>query len=371
MTIRDVINELNCLAPFKYAEEFDNVGLLVGNANSELKGILVSHDATKGVVEEAVNKNCNLIVCFHPILFKGLKSITGKNYVEQSVIHAIKNDISIVAIHTALDNNFSGVNDLFRKALELEDPEILIPKTGTIKKLVTYVPIDSIEKVKTELFNAGAGAIGNYDHCSFVSDGIGSFRGNDISNPTYGTKGEIQHEKEKMLSVTFHQHLESKVLKSLFNSHPYEEVAYEITTLENTNQKIGLGMVGRLSNEMTSEEFLNHVKNKLGLKFLRHSANLNKKISKVAVLGGSGSFAIPNAKSSGVEAFVTADLKYHDFFSAENEILLIDAGHFETEQFIKSFLFDYLSKKITNFAPALSGGKVILSTTNTNPVKYF
>jgi len=371
MTIQAAINELNNLAPLYYAEDFDNTGLLIGNAESLLSGILVSHDATEEVVQEAVDKDCNLIVCFHPILFKGLKSINGKNYVEKSVIKAIKHDIAIFAIHTALDNDFLGVNDLLRKALGLEDPEILIPKKDTIKKLTTYIPIDSLEIVKSALFKVGAGAIGNYDNCSFVTEGTGSFKGNELSKPTYGEKGIIQHEKEMMLSITFHRHLKSKILKKLFQIHPYEEVAYEITTLENPNQKIGMGMVGKLREPMSSDAFLLLVKEKLGLKFLRHSKKIDKKITKVAVLGGSGAFAIPNAKRAGAEAFVTSDLKYHDFFSAENEILLVDAGHFETEQFIKSFLFDYLSKKITNFAPALSGGKVILSTTNTNPVKYF
>ena len=371
MTIQHVINELNILAPLNYAEDFDNVGLLVGNPNNDLTGILVAHDATKDVVDEALQLGCNLIVCFHPILFKGLKTITGKNYVEKSVIHAIKNDISIVAIHTAFDNDAFGVNDLLRKALDLEKPEILIPKKGTIKKLVTYVPKESTENVKNALFAVGAGAIGNYENCSFVSDGMGSFKGNEHSNPVYGEKGETHQEAEHMLSITFAKHLESKVLSALFRSHPYEEVAYEITTLENKNQKLGLGMVGKLMKSMDCEAFLEHVKSRLGIKFIRHSALIDKKIEKVAVLGGSGAFAIEEAKRSGAQAFVTSDLKYHDFFSAENEILLIDAGHFETEQFIKSFLFDYLSKKITNFAPALSGGKVILSTTNTNPVKYF
>lgn len=371
MTIQAAINELNNLAPLHYAEDFDNTGLLVGNASETLTGIIVSHDATEEVVAEAVAKDCNLVVCFHPILFKGLKSINGKNYVERSIIKAIKHDVAIYAIHTALDNDFYGVNDLLRKALGLEEPEIIIPKSGTIKKLTTYVPIDAIDSVKSALFEAGAGAIGNYDNCSFITEGVGSFKGNELSNPTYGVKGKLQHEKEMMLSLTFHKHLEGKILKALFSSHPYEEVAYEIITIENLNQKIGMGMVGKLKESMSSEAFLSLVKERLGLKFLRHSKLIDKKITKVAVLGGSGAFAIENAKRAGAEVFVTSDLKYHDFFTAENDILLIDAGHFETEQFIKSFLFDYLSKKITNFAPALSGGKVILSTTNTNPVKYF
>ena len=364
MIIQEVINHLEEFAPLTYSEDFDNVGLLVGNKNNKLTGILVTLDTIEDVVDEAIQNNCNLIVSFHPIIFKGLKKITGKSYVERTVLKAIKNDIAIYAIHTALDNAIEGVNDAICKQLELVNKQILIPQKQTIKKLTTFVPVKEAEKLRMALFNAGAGNIGNYTHCSFNSEGIGTFNGNENSNPTKGAKGEIHKEQETKITVTYARHNESNILKTLFESHSYEEVAYEITTLENTNQHIGMGMVGELQNPMDEKHFLNFVKTKMNTPLIRHTSLSGKNIKKIAVLGGSGSFAIEAAKASGAHAFITADLKYHDFFTAENELLLLDIGHFESEQFTKNILVAFLTKKITNFA-------VVLSKTITNPVKYF
>ena len=364
MIIQEVINHLEEFAPLAYAEDFDNVGLLVGNKNNELTGILVTLDTIEEVVDEAIQNNCNLIVSFHPIIFKGLKKITGKSYVERTVLKAIKNDIAIYAIHTALDNAMEGVNDAICQQLELVNKQILIPQKQTIKKLTTFVPVKEAEKLRMALFNAGAGNIGNYTHCSFNSEGIGTFNGNENSNPTKGAKGDIHKEQETQITVTYARHFESNILKALFESHSYEEVAYEITTLENTNQHIGMGMIGELKNSMDEKHFLNFVKTKMNTPLIRHTSLLGKNIKKIAILGGSGSFAIEAAKVSGADAFLTADLKYHDFFTAENQLLLLDIGHFESEQFTKNLLVAFLIKKITNFA-------VVLSKTNTNPVKYF
>ncbi|MBT8244665.1 MAG: Nif3-like dinuclear metal center hexameric protein [Winogradskyella sp.] len=363
MVVQDVINHLHDLAPLAYAEDFDNVGLLVGDKNQSVSGILVTLDTLEAVVDEAIENNCNLIVSFHPIIFKGLKKLTGKNYVERVVIKAIQNNIAIFAIHTALDNAFQGVNSIICDQLGLKNKQILIPKKGTIKKLTTYVPKEKAELLRQSLFKTGAGNIGNYDNCSFNTNGIGTFKGNDNSNPVIGQKGQLQNENETQVNVTFHKHLESKVLKSLFEAHPYEEVAYEITTLDNTNQHIGMGMVGDVEDPQVESDFLKFVKEKMNATSVRHSKLLNKPVKKVAVLGGSGAFAIDAAKAAGADIFITADLKYHDFFSAENDIVVADIGHYESEQFTKTFLVDYLSKKNTSFA-------IILSNTNTNPVKY-
>ncbi|WP_426431278.1 Nif3-like dinuclear metal center hexameric protein [Winogradskyella sp. HB-48] len=363
MTVQDVINQLHDLAPLSYAEDFDNVGLLVGDKNQTVSGILVTLDTLEAVVDEAIEKNCNLIVSFHPIIFKGLKKLTGKTYVERVVIKAIQNNIAIFSIHTALDNAFQGVNSIICDQLELQNKKILIPQSGTLKKLQTYIPNEKADELRIALFAAGAGNIGNYDSCSFNLEGKGTYRGNEESNPTLGKKGELHTENETLISVVFAKHLESKVLKALFSTHPYEEVAYEITTLDNTNQYIGMGMIGELKIEMDEIECLKYIKQKMNTECIRHSKLLDKPIKKIAILGGSGSFAIGAAKAAGADLLVTADLKYHDFFSAENNIVLADIGHYESEQFTKSFLVDYLSKKITNFA-------VVLSKTNTNPVKY-
>ncbi|WP_432412931.1 Nif3-like dinuclear metal center hexameric protein [Rasiella sp. SM2506] len=364
MTVQDVITILNDYAPLHYAEDFDNTGLLVGDATSKVSGVLVTLDTLEAVVDEAIENNCNLIVSFHPIIFSGLKNLTGKTYVERTVQKAIKNDISIFAIHTALDNSWNGVNAKICDVLGLQNRKILVPKSQTIQKLTTYVPSSNTELVRNALFETGAGTIGNYSHCSFTTEGQGSFKGEDGSTPKVGKIGELHFETESQLSVTFPKHLQANILRTLFNSHPYEEVAYEITTLENSHQQLGMGMIGEITEAVSEKEFLSTVKSKFKTGCVKHSALTNKTIKKVAVLGGSGSFAIKAAKAQGADAFVSADFKYHDFFQAENQILLCDVGHYESEQYTKDLLVAILTKKITNFA-------VVLSQTNTNPISYF
>lgn len=363
MKIKTILAVLEEMAPLAYAESFDNVGLLVGNENATCSGILVCHDALEIVIDEAVAKNCNLVVCFHPILFSGLKKITGKNYVERSIIKAIKNDIAIYAVHTALDNHQNGVNKIFCNALGLKNTKILIPKNDFIQKLVTYTVPENADLLRNALFDAGAGKIGNYENCSFNSTGIGTYKGNENSNPVIGNKFELTRSEELKIEVTYEKHLQRNILKALFENHIYEEVAYEIYNLQNSHQNIGLGMIGELDEEMSELSFLQMVKTKMQVEAIRHSSFLNKKIKKVAVLGGSGSEAISKAIQAGADAFLTADLKYHQFYEAENQILLADVGHFESERYTKNYIVDYLTKKMPNFA-------IILSEENTNPVKY-
>jgi dinuclear metal center YbgI/SA1388 family protein len=363
MIIKDITNYIEELAPLNYAEDFDNVGLLVGNYNTRITGVLVTLDTLEETVNEAIAKKCNLIVSFHPIIFSGLKKLNGNSYVERVVLKAIKNDIAIYATHTALDNSKSGVSAKMCEVLSLKNTRILIPKTGIIKKLTTYVPIINADPLKMALFSAGAGNIGNYDKCSYTVVGDGTFRGNEDSNPFVGEKGTLHTEKEAKISVIYESKNETAILKALQKNHPYEEIAYEIVTTENVHQDIGMGMIGELSSEMEEKEFLFFLKKTMKTDCVRHSALINKKIKKVAVLGGSGSFAISNAKKAGADAYVSADFKYHEFFTAEHSILLADIGHYESEQFTKNLLVDYLTKKFSNFA-------VILSEKSTNPIYY-
>jgi len=363
MTIKDITNYIEELAPLKYAEDFDNVGLLVGNYNTTITGVLVTLDTLENVVDEAIEKKCNLIVSFHPIIFSGLKKLNGNNYVERIVLKAIKNDIAIYAIHTALDNSIMGVSAKMAEVLELENTKVLIPKKGLIKKLTTYVPLKDSENVRTALFKAGAGAIGNYDNCSFNTNGIGTYKGNSESNPVIGEKGKLHSENETFISVIFEKHLQSNILKALFEVHPYEEVAYDIVTTDNLHQNIGMGMIGELSKFMTENDFLSLLKQRFNLQCIRHSKLLNKPIKKIAVLGGAGSFAIEDAKCSGADIYISSDFKYHEFFKAENQFVLADIGHYESEQFTKNLLVDYLTKKFRNFA-------IVLSENNTNPINY-
>ena len=358
-----MIGVLEQLAPLAQAEDFDNVGLLVGDEQAEVSGILVTLDTLENVVDEAISKNCNLIVSFHPIIFGGLKKLTGTTYVERVVIKAIRNNIGIFSMHTALDNTSDGVNAKICEVLGIKNPKILIPKKGSIKKLTTYVPKDGAEQLKEALFAAGAGNIGNYSHCSFGTDGTGSYRAGKDAKPVKGEIGTTHYEDETQINMIFPQPNEDKILRALFASHPYEEVAYEIFALENADQNLGMGMIGKLEKAMDITDFLRLVKKRMDTGSIRHSKILDKKVQKVAVLGGSGAFAIGAAKAAGAHVFITSDVKYHQFFESEDKMVIADIGHYETEQFTKNLLVDYLKEKIPNFAIRLSESK-------TNPIKY-
>src|SRR5690554_3215763 len=295
MKLQHIISVLEQMTPTAYAEDFDNVGLLVGNPNQEISGVLVCHDALENVIEEAIREKCNLVVCFHPILFSGLKKITGKSYVERAVIKAIKNDIAIYAVHTALDNHKNGVNKIMCDALGIKNPKMLVEKENFIYKLVTYTPSDNANQVRNALFEAGAGNIGNYDNCSFNSEGKGTYKGNEDSNPVVGKIDEFVIAKEVKIEVTFEKHLQNKILKALFDNHLYEEVAYEIYKTENKHQNIGLGMIGELETAQNEKDFLLFVKQTMKTAVVRHSGFMGEKVKKIAVLGGSGAFAISAA----------------------------------------------------------------------------
>ena len=363
MIIKDITDYLEELAPLDYAEDFDNVGLLIGNYSDSVTGVLVTLDTLEKTVEEAITKKCNLIVSFHPIIFGGIKKLNGNSYVERVVLKAIQNDIAIYATHTALDNSKNGVSAKISEVLGLKNNKILLPKKGILKKLTTFVPIENAEKLRNALFNAGAGNIGNYDRCSFNIDGEGTYRGNQNSNPTIGKKGENHTENETQISVLYESKNEATILASLQKNHPYEEISYHLLTTENVHQNIGMGMIGDLPTEMEENEFLLFLKERMKTACIRHSNLINKKIKKVAVLGGSGSFAISDAIKAGADAYVSADFKYHEFFKAENKIILADIGHYESEQFTKNLLVDYLTKKFSNFA-------IVLSEESTNPIYY-
>lgn len=364
MIVNDFIEAIEELSPSYYAEDFDNTGLLIGEKSMEVTGALITLDALESVVDEAIETRCNLIISFHPIVFSGLKKLNNKTYVERVVHKAIKHDIAIYAMHTALDNVSTGVNAMICEKLGLMNTSVLIPKPKTIKKLTTYVPKANAEEVRNALFEAGGGSIGNYDLCSFNIEGIGTFNGNENSNPRLGEPGKTQFEKEIQINLTFSAHLQSKILKALFESHPYEEVAYEVETLENNDQHRGIGMVGELEVPLGITEVLSYIKEVFKTKVIRHSELNDRPIHRIAVLGGSGAFAIDKAKAAKADLYITADLKYHDFYKAENQIILADIGHYESEQYTKDLIHAYLTKKFPNFA-------LVLSNINTNPIQYY
>jgi len=364
MIVKEVTDIIETLAPPEYAEDFDNVGLLVGDPQSRVEGILVTLDTLEKVVDEAIDKKCNLIISFHPILFSGLKKITGATYVERTVMKALKHGVAIYAIHTALDNAWEGVNAKLAEVLGLQDRRMLILQKGTLRKLTTYVPEADAETLKEALFAAGAGQIGKYSHCSFSVSGKGSFKAGEGAIPAKGLVGQIHHEPEAQLHLVYPREREKMILEALLKNHPYEEVAYEILALENVHPQIGMGMIGTLEKAIDELDFMALVKKCLGVSVIRHSGFLGRKVRKIAVLGGSGAFAIGHAKAAGADVLVTSDIKYHQFFEAEEQLLLLDVGHFESEQFTKTLLLDYLTKKIPNFA-------ISLSESITNPIKYY
>jgi dinuclear metal center YbgI/SA1388 family protein len=364
MKLFEITNFLEAFAPLNYQEDYDNSGLIIGSPDDEIHAALVSLDCTEQIVDEAIEKNCNLIISHHPIVFKGLKKLNGKNYVERVVMKAVKNNIALYAIHTNLDSMHDGVNAEICKRLGVVDTKILAPKAGILKKLVTFCELKDAENLRNALFNAGAGNISHYSDCSFNVDGIGTFKGDEQSKPTLGKAGVREYANETRIEVIFKTQDERKILLALFENHPYEEVAYDIYALENHLQSVGAGMVGCLPQALDGEDFLRLVKHNMRAKVLRHTAILPKKIKKVAVCGGSGSFLLKNAIAAGADAFVTADFKYHEFFDAEDKIIIVDIGHFESEQFTSNLLIDNIQEKFPNFA-------IRLTEHNTNPINYF
>jgi dinuclear metal center YbgI/SA1388 family protein len=364
MKIGEVISFLETVAHPSLQEHYDNAGLLTGNADWECKGIICSLDAIEDVVKEAIEKKCNLIVAHHPIIFGGLKKINGKNYVERTVITAIKNDIAIYAIHTNLDNVIDGVNGRMAKMLGLQNVSILSPKPGTLKKLYTCVPSDKAEQVRNAIFAAGAGHIGNYSECSFNTEGEGTFRPLDGTNPYVGETGKLHQEKELRIEVILPAHLENKIITAMRSAHPYEEVAFDIVDLSNLNIGLGSGVIGELTGPMEEKKFLGFLKEVFQLQVVRHTLLSVRKVKKVAICGGAGSFLIPKALAAKADVYVTADIKYHEFFDANDQMLIADIGHYESEQFTISLLQEILEQKFPTFA-------VLKTAIQTNPVKYF
>ncbi|MFD0940317.1 Nif3-like dinuclear metal center hexameric protein [Pedobacter boryungensis] len=364
MKLSEITNYLESIAPLNYQEDYDNSGLIVGHANDEIHAALVALDCTEQIIEEAISKNCNLIITHHPIVFKGLKKFNGKTYVERVVLKAIKNNIALYAIHTNLDHVAHGVSGEICKRLGIQNAKTLSPKTNLLKKLVTFCPTAQADQVRNALFAAGAGNIGNYGECSFNTEGTGTFKGNQETNPFVGERGMQHQEAEVRIETIFKTQDERKILLALLENHPYEEVAYDIYTLANKLENVGAGMVGWLSQEMDSIDFLNLVKEKMYAKVIRHTNLLSKKIKKVAVCGGSGSFLLKDAIAAGADAFITADFKYHEFFDAEEKLIICDIGHYESEQFTSNLLIDNIQEKFPNFA-------IRLTEHNTNPINYF
>ena len=363
MKIKQVIKFLEEFAPLSLQEHYDNSGLLVGDDNIDITSILLTLDITEEVIDEAIKKNCNFIVAHHPVIFSGLKSLTGKNYVQRTVLKAIKNDVALFASHTNLDNIHLGVNKKLGDKLNLNNLKILSPKKNTLKKLTTYVPLVNTEDILEALSKAGAGKIGEYEACSFQQTGIGTFKPSNNANPHIGKQGKLENVQENRIEVLIPEYAVNSVLKALIEAHPYEEIAYYLSPLENNNQEIGSGMIGTLKQEMSSDEFLSHLKSSLNLEVIKYTP-FKKNIKTVAICGGSGQFLLKNALQQNADAYISSDFKYHDFFDAENKIMICDIGHYESEVNTKEIFYEVLSNKFSNIA-------LVFSETNTNPIRYY
>ena len=363
MKIADILTPLEDWAPETYQESYDNAGLLVGSRDWEVTQVLLTLDITEEVVDEALQRGCNLIVAHHPVVFKALKRFTGSSPVERILIRAIQNQIALYASHTNLDNMLHGVNDAIADRLGLVHRRILAPKAQSLRKLQTYVPLKDAPFVREALFRAGAGSIGNYSGCSFNVQGLGTFQGSMDTHPYKGEPGVAHEEPEIKIEVVMPVHAASRVVQALLQAHPYEEVAYDITVLENPHPGMGSGLLGDLPVPLSSDAFLKLVKQRMQTACIRHTKPLDTMISRVAVCGGAGSFLLPQAKASGADVFVSADFKYHEFFDADNQILIADIGHYESEQFTVDIFYKILTEKIPNFAP-------LKSCVRTNPINY-
>jgi dinuclear metal center YbgI/SA1388 family protein len=364
MKISEVISVLEELAPPSYQESYDNCGLLTGQSSWDCTGILCTLDATEDVILEAKHKNCNLIVAHHPIIFAGLKKINGNNYVERVVIAAIKNDIAIYAIHTNLDNISTGVNGKIAEKIGLKNIEVLLPKENNLRKLYAYVPQREAEMVREAIFKAGGGNIGNYSECSFNLPGKGTFKAGEGTDPHVGEIGKRHEEDELKIEVIFPAYLQTKIISAMIEVHPYEEVAYDIIPLGNYFKEVGSGVIGELPEALNETGFLHMLKTSFNLKLIRHTPLTGNTVRKVAICGGAGSFLITKALARAADFYITADVKYHEFFDAQGEMVIADIGHFESEQFTSDLLTDVLQQKFPTFA-------VLKTEVDTNPVKYF
>ncbi|MCD8528670.1 MAG: Nif3-like dinuclear metal center hexameric protein [Chitinophagales bacterium] len=364
MKLKELTSFLEQLAPPSLQESYDNSGLLVGNPNDEINKAIVCLDCIEAVVDEAIAKKADVIIAHHPIIFGGLKRLNGNNYVERTIIKAIKHNIALYAIHTNLDNVMHGVNAVICKKLGLKNTQILLPKADLLYKLITFAPKENAEDVRQALFDAEAGQIGNYHEASFNTEGIGTFKGMGGSNPAIGKQGVQEQVNEIKIEVLLEKYKLPLVLQTLFKAHPYEEVAYDVVPLKNMHQQMGSGMIGVLEKPMKTKDFMVLLKEQFGLKVIRHTGLVKDKVQSIAVCGGSGSFLLKEAKAQKADVFITADFKYHEFFDAENQLIIMDIGHYESEQFTSSFLLHEIRKKFPKFA-------VLLTEINTNPVQYY
>ena len=363
MKIKEIVSALERFAPLPLQDGFDNAGLQIGLTDAEATGALLCLDVTEAVLDEAIVSGCNLVISHHPLIFKGYKSITGKDYVERCILKAIKNDIVIYSAHTNLDNAPRGVNYKIAEKIGLTNLRILDEKANALVKLVTFVPTAQAQTVREALFAAECGCIGNYDSCSYNLEGEGTFRAKEGSNPFCGTIGELHREGEVRIETILPEYKKAEAVKALLTAHPYEEPAYDIYPLQNTWAQAGAGVIGELKEPESELEFLKRIKKTFEVGCLKHNKLSGRLIQKVALCGGAGAFLIPQAIRNRADVFITGEIKYHDYFGRDTDILLAEIGHYESEQYTKEIFYSIIRDLFPNFA-------VQFSKVNTNPIKY-
>lgn len=363
MKLSKIIASIEQFAPPALQESYDNAGLIVGKASMEVKKAIISFDVTEEVIAEAKEQGANLIISHHPIVFSGIKKLNGKNYVERCVLEAVKNDIALYAAHTNLDNVLAGTNGILANKLGLKKLKVLQKQKDTLCKLIIFVPTTHIKEVQQAIFDAGAGHIGQYDQCSFSTNGTGTFRALEGANPFVGKIDEQHQENEVRLESIFPSHLQGKVVSAMLQTHPYEEVAYDIYPLSNQSDSTGSGIIAELEEPEEEMHFLQRLKELTAAKCIRHTKPLNKPIRKVALCGGSGAFLIRTAKAAKADIYITGDVKYHEFFDAEDKMIIADIGHYESEQFTCELLMTLVKENFPTFAVQISENK-------TNPINY-
>ncbi len=363
MKIKEVMRVLEQWAPAALQEDYDNCGLQTGEPEAEVGEALLTLDCTEQVVAEAVRNNCGLIITHHPLIFKGLKSLTARNGVERTLLAAIRANVAIYAIHTNLDNVMDGVNGEIAARMGLKPLQVLDPKPGQLRKLAVFVPRGHADTVRDALFGAGAGHIGRYDECSFNAQGTGTFRAGEGAEPFIGEPGKRHREEEVRIEVVVPLNAEAGVLAAMRRVHPYEEAAFDLYPLAIDHQGIGSGLVAEWDEPLPEAAFLKRLKLVFGSPAIRHTALLGKPVRRVALCGGSGAFLIGKAMAARVDAYVTGDVKYHEFFLPEGRLLLADIGHYESERFTPNLIQDRLAGILPTFATRLS-------ETGTNPIHF-
>lgn len=363
MLVKDIVNIIEDHAPTALQEDYDNAGLILGSSEQEIKGVLVCLDITEKVIDEAIMHGIDMIVSHHPLIFRGLKRITGVNDQERVIIKAIQNNIAIYAAHTNLDHIEQGVSGIIADKIGLINREILAPLKGMLMKLVTFVPHTHAEVLRNALFEAGAGEIGNYSSCSYNVEGYGTFKANYNANPHVGTVGQIHEEPELRIEVVLPAYTKNRVVTALYASHPYEEPAFDLIPLSNDWNNVGAGMIGEFEQSENTEDFIQRMKVVFGTKAIKHTQIISDKVKRIAFCGGSGSGLLNEAIRKGAEVFISADFKYHDYFAAEGKLVIIDPGHYEMEHLTKELFYEIIQKKIPTFA-------VRISEINTNPIQY-